>query len=219
MKKRATKVAATVCPCLGVFVTKEYRTCLALQRQDGYVEVLRMTQHEGLCVTRIPEPIFDRTYTPSANGTIERACASYVEFMRYLGATEEALVRLAQFHPISAQDMQTARQTLLNRRPATPVTSATSPVQKRSTSTLSGSPQSAAQFFKQLIMEGKLTDDQIFATVQEAFGLSDKKRGYVQWYRNHLKKTGATIPTITTIPIQSQKKKKEGRSHGKVKAR
>lgn len=53
---------------------------------------------------------------------------------------------------------------------------------------------SAAQLFQSLIMAGKLTDDQIFAKVQEQFGLDEKKRGYVKWYRNHLKKTGANPP-------------------------
>lgn len=53
---------------------------------------------------------------------------------------------------------------------------------------------SAAQLFKDLIMGGKLTDDQIFEKVKEEFGLDDSKRGYVKWYRNNLKKQGITAP-------------------------
>jgi hypothetical protein len=53
---------------------------------------------------------------------------------------------------------------------------------------------SAASRFQELIMEGKLTDDNIFATVKKEFGLSDDKRGYVTWYRNHLKKNGKNPP-------------------------
>jgi len=53
---------------------------------------------------------------------------------------------------------------------------------------------SAAQMFQDLIMAGKLTDDQIFEKVQAEFGLDEKKRGYVKWYRNHLKKQGANPP-------------------------
>jgi hypothetical protein len=53
---------------------------------------------------------------------------------------------------------------------------------------------SAAQMFQDLIMSGKLTDDQIFEKVQTEFGLDEKKRGYVKWYRNHLKKSGANPP-------------------------
>lgn len=54
--------------------------------------------------------------------------------------------------------------------------------------------ESAAQMFQDLIMAGKLTDDQIFEKVQEKFGLDEKKRGYVKWYRNHLKKNGKNPP-------------------------
>ena len=53
---------------------------------------------------------------------------------------------------------------------------------------------SAAQMFQDLIMAGKLTDDQIFEKVQAEFGLDEKKRGYVKWYRNHLKKQGQNPP-------------------------
>jgi len=54
--------------------------------------------------------------------------------------------------------------------------------------------ESAAQMFKDLIMAGKLTDDQIFATVKKKFGLDDKKRSYVAWYRNQLSKDGQKPP-------------------------
>jgi hypothetical protein len=53
---------------------------------------------------------------------------------------------------------------------------------------------SAAQMFQDLIMAGKLTDDQIFEKVQAEFGLDEKKRGYVKWYRNHLRKQGKNPP-------------------------
>lgn len=53
---------------------------------------------------------------------------------------------------------------------------------------------SASQMFQDLIMAGKLTDDQIFAKVQEAFGLDDKKKGYVKWYRANMIKQGKKVP-------------------------
>lgn len=61
--------------------------------------------------------------------------------------------------------------------------------------------ESAAQMFQDLIMAGKLTDDQIFEKVQEKFGLDEKKRGYVKWYRNHLKKQGKN-PTEAKVAHQ-----------------
>lgn len=54
--------------------------------------------------------------------------------------------------------------------------------------------ESAAQMFKDLIMEGKKTDDQIFAAVKAKFKLDDKKRSYVAWYRNQLSKDGQKPP-------------------------
>jgi hypothetical protein len=54
--------------------------------------------------------------------------------------------------------------------------------------------ESAAQMFKDLIMEGKKTDDQIFAAVKAKFKLDDKKRSYVAWYRNALVKDGKKPP-------------------------
>jgi len=48
--------------------------------------------------------------------------------------------------------------------------------------------------FKDLIMEGKHTDDQIFAKVQAAYNLDEKKRSYVKWYRNALTKEGKNPP-------------------------
>lgn len=52
----------------------------------------------------------------------------------------------------------------------------------------------AGNLFKDLIMAGKLTDDQIFVAVKKEFGLDDSKRGYVKWYRNDLKKKGQNPP-------------------------
>lgn len=52
----------------------------------------------------------------------------------------------------------------------------------------------AASMFKELIMAGNFSDDVIFKKVQDKFGLDDKKRGYVAWYRNNLKKGGAKPP-------------------------
>lgn len=54
--------------------------------------------------------------------------------------------------------------------------------------------ETAAHMFQDLIMEGKLTDNQIFAKVQDKFDLSDDKRTYVRWYRNKLAKSGKNPP-------------------------
>jgi hypothetical protein len=54
--------------------------------------------------------------------------------------------------------------------------------------------ETAAGMFRELILEGKHTDDQIFAKVKAKFKLDDKKRSYVAWYRNQLVKEGKKVP-------------------------
>lgn len=54
--------------------------------------------------------------------------------------------------------------------------------------------ETAADMFRTLIREGKLTDDEIFAKVQAKFKLADNKRSYVSWYRNSLLKAGEKVP-------------------------
>ncbi len=51
-------------------------------------------------------------------------------------------------------------------------------------------PQSAADMFRTLIVEGKLSDDEIFAKVQKAHNLDDNKRRYVSFYRFDAKRKG-----------------------------
>ena len=55
-------------------------------------------------------------------------------------------------------------------------------------------PGSAAALFQELLLAGKFTDAQIFEKVKAKFGLDDKKRGYVGWYRNYLRKKGTEVP-------------------------
>lgn len=54
--------------------------------------------------------------------------------------------------------------------------------------------ETASSMFRELIMAGKLTDDQIFAKVKAKYGLDDGKRNYVSWYRYQLRKQGKKPP-------------------------
>lgn len=78
--------------------------------------------------------------------------------------------------------------------PVKPAKAAKTTVTKAPAAKSGGKKPSAAQMFQDLIMAGRLTDDQIFEAVQAEFGLDEKKRGYVKWYRNHLKKQGKNPP-------------------------
>ncbi len=54
--------------------------------------------------------------------------------------------------------------------------------------------ETAASMFKELIMAGKLTDEQIFVKVQQKYGLKDDKKWYTSWYRHDLKRKGMNPP-------------------------
>jgi hypothetical protein len=54
--------------------------------------------------------------------------------------------------------------------------------------------ETASSMFKELIMEGKLTDDAIFKKVQAKYGLDEGKRNYVTWYRYDLRRKGQKPP-------------------------
>lgn len=50
--------------------------------------------------------------------------------------------------------------------------------------------KNVSQMFRTLIAAGKLSDDEIFAAVQKAFGVADDKRRYVAWYRKDIERRG-----------------------------
>jgi hypothetical protein len=150
---------------------------------------------------------------------VEKACQLFVNYSQTLGATKEAMDYLGQIINVSKQELEmatTKKQTAAEKPAAAkavkPVAKtaaakptevkagrrAIDPVVKAKPAEKPAKPgekkMSAAQMFQDLIMAGKLTDDQIFEKVQAEFGLDEKKRGYVKWYRNHLKKQGQNPP-------------------------
>lgn len=79
-------------------------------------------------------------------------------------------------------------------KPAAAKPAAKAPVKATTKTKAPAAGRSAADAFRELIRKGTLTDDAIFAKVQAEFGLDDKKRGYVSWYRNDLLKKGEKVP-------------------------
>ena len=80
---------------------------------------------------------------------------------------------------------KTAKGNVTAPKPAAPKPAATKPAAPEKAKR-----RTVASAFQDLILEGKLSDDEIFAAVAGEFGLDAKKRSYVAWYRNHLKKLG-----------------------------
>lgn len=196
------------------------RTCIQVERANGHVKYIPLDVSTGLEVQKTSAESFDQRFTPMEGYPAEKACQLYLSYSQNIGATKEALDYLGQVINVSEQEYQMAT----TKRAATAATktekavtakanSKTKPVEKKAatkpaevkagravdpvvktTAKTGEKKMSAAQMFQDLIMEGKLTDDKIFEKVQEKFGLDEKKRGYVKWYRNHLKKQGANPP-------------------------
>lgn len=215
----AKKPAATAAPIVVPCHDHQHRTCLQVARINGHVKYIPLDVSEGLQVHQTSAEMFDQRYQPMVNYPAEKACQLYLSYSQNIGATKEALDYLGLVIPVSKQefDMATKKKATAaaaakpaeekratarraTNGEATPTKAgcrATGPVVKAPKAkaapakAASGEKrESAAQMFQNLIMAGKLTDDQIFEKVQEKFGLDEKKRGYVKWYRNHLKKQG-----------------------------
>lgn len=192
---------------------RQRRTCIQVERTSTHVKYIPLDVNEGLQVLTATANEFDQRYEPMVNYPAEKACQLFLNYSQTIGATKEALGYLGQIVNVSKQeaDMATTKKTAATEKAAATKTAAkkAAPVTKpaaKSAPAKTAKPaakpaaktgekkMSAAQMFQDLIMQGKLTDDQIFEKVQAQFGLDEKKRGYVKWYRNHLKKQGANPP-------------------------
>lgn len=60
----------------------------------------------------------------------------------------------------------------------------------KNTGSIKQARRTAASAFKDLILTGQYSDDEIFEIVQKEFGLDDSKRSYVAYYRRELKNKG-----------------------------
>ena len=188
------------------------RTCILLERSESSVKYVALDVENGLDVTTADPRDFDRDYKPMVDYPVERAAKLYVEYSRGLGATEQVMRMLAKLTTVNQEDIEMAAKKK-TARAAAPVKTAkkatTKTAGKTSTKPAKAAKEkkapgekkeraprgpTAASRFQDLIMEGKKTDDQIFAVVQKEFGLDDSKRSYVKWYRNYLTKQGKNPP-------------------------
>lgn len=219
MAKKNTASAPAIVPCHD----HQRRTCIQVGRVNGHVKYIPLDVGVGLEVQTMSADVFDQRYQPMVNYPVEKACQLYLSYSQNIGATKEALDFLGQVVNVSKQEfeMATAKKTAApaeekrtassrratngtkepakaGRRAVDPVVAPAKETKAKATKAPAEKTgekrESAAQMFQDLIMAGKLTDDQIFEKVQEKFGLDEKKRGYVKWYRNHLKKQGKNPP-------------------------
>lgn len=192
---------------------RQRRTCIQVERTGTHVKYIPLDVSEGLRVLTATANEFDQRFTPMVAYPAEKACQLFLNYSQTIGATKEALGYLGQVINVSKQEFEMAtkkqqaapqpeeKRTTKSRRgadeaekPATTEPTKAAAAAKAPAAKAGEKKPSAAQMFQDLIMAGKLTDDQIFEKVQAEFGLDEKKRGYVKWYRNHLKKQGKNPP-------------------------
>jgi len=189
------------------------RTAIELTRNKDDVRFIPMAS-EGCYVTYTSPSVF-RTRFPNSlkdaaslakhpsmkHSTIERAARCYVSHALYAGASEEALKALEELVPITPKEKETI---MAVKKPdpklEKPKKSTDKAAQKHAEANAKPAVAkvkrvSAGATFRELIMQGKLTDDQIFAEVQKRHpDVGDDKRKYVAWYRNDLLKKGENPP-------------------------
>lgn len=203
---RAKKAATAKEVAKGPMVCIDYHrhTCIELGRQDGVVKFIPL-DIQGLEVQELSDERFDKTWSPRIDYPVDRAAKLYAGYAADLGGSPEAMQALAAIIPLSQQEisMATSKKKAAEAatKPAAKAATKAAPAKKAAAKAAPAKKEasgerkpSAAQMFKDLIMEGKKTDEQIFAAVQKAFGLDDNKRGYVKWYRNDLIKKGMKPP-------------------------
>ena len=183
------------------------RTCIKVSDNGDVVKFIPL-DITGFEVLETSTTYFNDHYIEMPNYPIDKACRLYLNYCLTVGATSEVLDYLGTITTVTKEDykMAKAKHKLKDSKPAAkkkaeskkkkvvvkPSKKKSAPKSK-SHKKSDGYP-SAAQMFQGLIMEGKLTDNEIFSAVQDEFGLDDKKRSYVSWYRNNLKKKGENPP-------------------------
>ena len=199
-------------------------TCIEVFRFSGFVGHIDLDVSRSLFVKQTSEQKFDAQYKPIPNYPPEKACQLYLTYGKKIGATKEALKYLLLLTTMTESELQemakktkeieVGKEEVTSKPPkraakvkkeitGKPVVMKTTPLKsepkekpvKKAAAAAKDKKPSASQMFKDLIMAGKKTDDEIFAEVKAAFGLDDSKRGYVKWYRNDLIKKGFKVPT------------------------
>ena len=205
-----------------VYADFHRHTCIEVAREEGTVQFIPFNADTGFAVEELEARAFDKKFKPIQDYPVDRAAQLYLAYAANLGITRDTLKKLSAYAQLKEGDfvMATTKKEAPVKVPAKksvkdpeplvpkgkkatpPPTKAAEPkAEPKAAVKKEGKKPSAAQRFKDLIMEGKLTDKQIFLKVQSEFNLDDSKSGYVAWYRNWLKKN-------TDGPVPEQKKEK-----------
>lgn len=171
-------------PC----VDHQGRTCILVQRDDKQARFIPLDIAEGLKLVADSRKRFDERFKELPEYPAERICQLYARYADEIGATKEAMLELGKVVRVTKEQLErvTTRLTVVKDADGNRVLKATKRGERQQ--------GSAAQMFRDLILAGQLTDDQIFQQVQQTFKLDASRRTYVDWYRKQLKKQGADVP-------------------------
>lgn len=199
------------------------RTCLRLDEVEGMTLYVPFNL-DGLEVKRVQTSKFKAEYKEMVDYGVERACQHYLKYAVEYGAADEVMGYLGRVLNINANEANMAKTKAAQKEAVETETKASkkAKAEKPAETTKSGkgkakpdlkvvsdpdiiplkkskakgdkTKRTVATAFRELIMEGKLTDEKIFAKVQAEFGLDDSRKSYVKWYRNDLKNKGQNPP-------------------------
>lgn len=178
-------------------------TAIELRRDANEVVYIPLVKEGALDVRRLSAVAFDAQYKPIVDYPAGRAARLYVGYAVDIGGTAAALDELQHLVNVTEEERQmaTGRVNSSAAKAKTDAKAAKAPTKvAKPATTAQKAPapkakgQSAAALFKELILKGGQTDDQIFAQVKKVFNLDDGKRSYVAWYRSWLKNHGQNPP-------------------------
>ena len=176
------------------------RICIEVDENNGRISFIPLCIN-GFEVHKTSLTSFNERYKPIDEYPIDQACQLFMSYCIHAGASGEVLDYLGRYVNITDEDRTMAESKLApenkapaKRAPAKRAPAKKAPAKKAPVKKTDDGYSSAFKMFQGLIMDGKLTDDEIFKEVQDKFNLDDKKRSYVAWYRNYLKKKGSNPP-------------------------
>jgi hypothetical protein len=116
-----------------------------------------------------------------------------LEFATIVGVTPEALAALTALVTASAAESAAIAKKIVSKvvvdDVAAPRAAKATKVKVRRVKSADGK-RTAAAAFRELILAGNLTDDEIFAAVQKELGIADKCRSHVSFYKSKMRKAG-----------------------------
>lgn len=172
-------------------------TCLELQRTDKQVRFVLLDVTQPLHILTWKTADFNAVYKPIMGYDRQKAYNHFRRIAKQYGAVKELRIVLNLMNCEDAPKAEVPPTFDVAQRFEQEIPAGTVKIGQPVKVKKPGPTQvlTAAARFKELIMAGKLTDDEIFLTVKTEFGLDDGKRKHVNWYRWDLKRKGFNPPT------------------------